>query len=71
MLDLLDGHRKGGGLAGELLVAVVVGKRQLDGALVARAAPDELLLEAGDEPARAELEQLVAALAAVEGHTVA
>ena len=69
-LDLADGDVEGRGLAGQLLGAVLVGEGDLDQALVAGPGADELLLEAGDQPARAELEQLVAALAAVERHAV-
>ena len=65
-LDLLDRDGELGLLAGQLLGAVVVGERDVDGALVAGGRARELLLEAGDEPAGAELDHLVAALAAGE-----
>src|SRR5215218_5740759 len=65
-LDLLDGHRELRVVAGELLRAVVIRERDLDGAFVARGRARELLLEAGHEPAGAELDHLVAAIAAGE-----
>ena len=65
-LDLLDRDRELGLLAREVLGAVVLGELDLDRALVAGGRALELLLEAGDEPARAELDHLVAALAAAE-----
>ena len=65
-LDLLDGDGEAGRLPASVLAPVVLGERDLDGALSPAPAPDELLLEAGDQAARAELEQLVAALAALE-----
>ena len=45
---------------------VFLGERDLDVALVAGGGADQLLLESRDKPARAELDQLVAALAALE-----
>ena len=51
---------------GQLLGAVVVGEGDLDRALVAGARALELVLEAGHEAAGAELDHLVAALAAGE-----
>ena len=54
------------GLAGDVLGAVVLGERRVDGLLLARGDADEALLEAGDEPAGADLDELVAALAARE-----
>jgi hypothetical protein len=54
-----------------VLGGVLVGERQPDLALVARRGALELLLEAGDEPARAELDHLVAARAALEGLVLA
>ena len=69
-LDLLDRDGELGLLAGQLLGAVVVGERDLDRALLAGDRARELLLEARDEPARAELDHLVAALAAGEGDAV-
>ena len=65
-LDLLDRDGELGLLAGEVLGAVVVGEGDVDRALLAGAGALELLLEAGHEPAGAELDQLVAALAALE-----
>ena len=65
-LDLLDRDRELGLLAGQLVGRVVLGEGDRDGALVARGGALELLLEAGHEPARAELDHLVAALAAGE-----
>ena len=55
-----------GGLAGEVLGLVVVGEGDLDRALLAGAGALELLLEAGDQAAGAELEQVAAGLAALE-----
>ena len=69
-LDLLDGDRELGLLAGEVLGAVVLGELDLDRALVAGGSALELLLEAGHEAAGAELDHLVAALAAAERHAV-
>src|SRR5215213_395026 len=63
---LLDGDRELGWSAGEVVGAVVVGERHVDRALVARAGADELLLEAGDQAAAAQLDHLVVALAALE-----
>ena len=66
LLDLLDLDGEGGVLAGEVLGRVVVGERDLDLALVAGGDAVELLLEARDQPARAELDQVAARLAALE-----
>ncbi len=57
-------------LAGQLLGLVVLGEGDLDLALVAGAGAGELLLEALDQLAAAELEQVVAGLAALEGLAV-
>ena len=65
-LDLLDGHLELGAAAGELGGAVVIGEGDRDRALLAGAGAGQLLLEARDQPARSELEQLVATLAAGE-----
>ena len=65
-LDLLDGDGELRLLAGQLGRPVVVGERDRDRALVAGRGALELLLEAGHEPAGAELDHLVAALAAGE-----
>ena len=67
LLDLLHLHGERGVLARELLGGVVVREGELDGALLARGRSRELLLEAGDQPAGAELHDLPAALAAIEG----
>ena len=53
-------------LAGEVLGAVLLGEGDLDLALVAGAGAGEAFLEALDEASRAELDELVAALAALE-----
>ena len=66
LLDLVDGDGERRVLAGELLGPVVVGEGELDLALLARRGALELLLEAGDEPVRAELDELVGARAAGE-----
>ena len=66
VLDVLDLDRELRVLAGDVLGAVVLGERRLDDALLAGDGADEALLEAGDEVARAELDELVAALAAGE-----
>src|SRR5207302_918923 len=65
-LDLGDGHLEGRGLPAEVAALVVLGEGDLDLALLAGARADQLLLEAGNQPARAELEQLIAALSALE-----
>src|SRR6185295_4979132 len=64
--DLLHGGREDGLPAGELLGGIVLRERDRDLALIPRARAGELLLEPGHEPARAELEQVAAALAALE-----
>src|SRR6185503_1844018 len=69
-LDLLDRDLELGVAALELVSAVVVGERDLDGALVAGLGAGQLLLEAGHEPAGAELDELVARLAALEREAV-
>ena len=66
LLDLLDLGLEDGLLAGEVLGAVVVGERDLDLARVTGRCALELLLEAGDQPLRAELEQISARVAALE-----
>src|SRR4051812_23611767 len=66
LADLLDVRLEAGGLAGQLLGAVVVGEADLEGAVLARLRADELVLEARDQPAGAELDRLAAALAALE-----
>ena len=63
-LDLLDGHLERRLPPGELLVAVVGGEGQLHRARLAGARADEPLLEARDQVAAAQLDQLVATLAA-------
>ena len=65
-LDLLDGHGEHGVPAGELLGRVVGRECQLHVLLLAGARADERLLEARDQVAAAELDELVAALAALE-----
>ena len=65
-LDLLDRDGELRLLAGQVLGAVVLGELDRDRAVVAGRGALELLLEAGHEPAGAELDHLVAALAAAE-----
>src|SRR3954454_23329908 len=65
-LDLVDGDGELRLAAPELLGAVVLGERDRDRALLARLGPEELRLEAGHEPVGAELDELVARLAARE-----
>ena len=66
-LDLLDGDLERRVAPGELLVAVVVGEASASTVRVSPAlAPEQALLEAGDQVAGAELDELVAALAARE-----
>ena len=62
-LDLLDGDLERRSPPGQLLVAVVGRKRQLDRARLAGARSQQSLLEPRDQVAAAELDQLVAALA--------
>ena len=58
-------------LAGQLLGLVVLGEGDLDLALFARFGAGQLLLEALDQLAAAELQQVVGGLAALEGLAVA
>ena len=67
---LLDLDREDGVFAGELLGLVVVGEGDLDLTGLATGCSGELLLEALDQLAAAELEQVVARLAALEGLAV-
>ena len=67
VLDVLDLDGELRLLAGDVLGAVVLGERRRDRALLALDGADQTLFEAGDEVARAELDELVAALAAGEG----
>ena len=69
-LDLAHGDRELRLLAGELRGLIVVGERDRDRALLAADRALELILEAGHEPAGAELDHLVAALAARERRAV-
>ena len=66
LLDLVDLALEGRGLAGQLLGVVVLGERDLDGLLVAGLRADELILEAGDERAGAEVEVVLLRLAALK-----
>ena len=59
-----------GVFAGQVLGLVVVGEGDLDLALLAGLGAGELLLEALDQPAGAELEQVVGGRAALEGAAV-
>ena len=65
-LDLVDRDRELRLLAGELRSRIVLRERDRDRPLVAGARADELLLESGHEPARAELDQLISPGAALE-----
>ena len=65
-LDLVDRDRELRLLAGQLRYRIVLGEGDRDRALVAGARAHQLLLEPGHEPARPELEQLIAAGAALE-----
>ena len=69
-LDLVHGDLERRRLAGELLAGIVVGERHLDGLDVARGGAEQLLLEPRDQVAGAELDQLVAARAALERLTL-
>ena len=62
----MDLALEGRGLAGQLLGVVVLGERNLDGLLVAGLRADELILEAGDERAGAEVEVVLLRLAALK-----
>ena len=64
-LDVVDRDRELRLLAGELRSRIVLGERDRDRPLVAGARADELLLEPGHEPARAELDQLISPGAAL------
>ena len=68
-LDLVDLDVEHHGLAGQL-GGVVLGEGDVDVLLLAGLHADELLLEAGDEAAGADLQIEVLALAAIEGHAV-
>jgi hypothetical protein len=65
-LYLLDGDVKGRVLPLQRVDRIVAGEAQLHFAAVARLGADQLLLEAGDQSARAELDRHFAALAAFE-----
>ena len=65
-LTSLTSTANDGLLAGEVLGLVVLGEGHLDLALVAGGGALELLLEALDQPAGAELEQVAAGVAALE-----
>ena len=62
--------RERGRLPGELLGVVVVGEGDVEALLLAGLDADELLLEAGDEVAAADLVHLVLALGALDGLAV-
>ncbi len=62
----LDGHREGRRLALQILGRIIVGEGDLHVALVAGLRADQLVLEARDQLARAELDLHVGAGAAVE-----
>ncbi len=66
VLDLLDGHLEGGIRTRQLLAWVVGRKGQLDRAGLPRRGALQALLEAGDQIARAELDELIAPLPALE-----
>ena len=65
-LDLLHRHLEGGIAPRELTRAVVGREGELDRALLAGGCAEQRLLEAGDQVAAAELDELVAPLAALE-----
>ncbi len=69
-LDRLHRDVELGVLAGQLLGRIGLRERHLDGALLARRGADELILEARNEGARAEVERDVAAGAALERRAV-
>ena len=66
LLDLLDVDGEDGVLAGQVLGLVVVGEGDLDLALLAGRDAAQLLLEARDQPAGAELGDVTARVAARE-----
>ena len=66
LLDLLDLDREGGLLPSKVLSLVLLREGHLDLALLAALGAAELLFEAGDQAARAELEQVSPRLAALE-----
>ena len=66
LAHLLDRRLEGRLLAGQLLGPVLVREVDFQLAVLARRRPEQLVLEARDEPARAELDRLAAALAALE-----
>ena len=70
LLDLLDGHVEGRLLAGQVVGLVVVGEGDLHLAARPRGGSLQLLLEAGDQPTGAQLEQESARVAALEGLAV-
>ena len=67
--DLVDLHMEHNRLAGQVLM-VVFGEGDVDVLLLAGAHADHLLLKAGNEGMRAQLQVIVLALAAVEGNAV-
>ncbi len=71
LLDLLDLHVKARRTPRELRAAVVAGEGQLQRAALAGACAEQPLLEALDQVARPELDQLVAPFPALEGLVLA
>lgn len=69
-LDLVQHNLEHRFLAGQLLGAVILGEGDGYVERLAGLVPDELLLKARDEAARAELERELFALAALEGDAV-
>ena len=67
---LLHLHFEDGVLAGQFRLLVLVGEGDLDLDLVARRGADQLVLEVVDQLARAERQQVVVGLAALEGLVV-
>src|SRR5271165_858577 len=63
-LDLLDRHLEGRLASGEFTVVVVGRKGDLDGPRLAGGGTEQTLLEAGDQVAATQFDQLVAAIAA-------
>ena len=70
LFDLLHGHGEGHGLALEVLGLVVGGELQVEARRVADGQAFEVLLEARDEVALADLEHVVVGLRALERHVV-
>ena len=70
LLDGLDGHVEHGGLAGEVLCAVLFREVHFHGLLVTDLDAGQLLFEARDERARAQHQRVILGSAAFEGFAV-